>query len=76
MAAQITFRRSGASKGLSGVQIITCEANSAGCQGEQSGWVTNLSSKEVSQRLHRFYRDAQNPPRVRIIQHAVDQVTY
>ena len=72
MAAQITFRRSGASEGLSSVHITTCKAYLAECQGEQNGWVTNLSSKEVSQRQHRFYRDVQNPPRVCNSLHAVE----
>lgn len=76
MAAQITFRRSGALKGLTGVQITTFEANSAGCRGEQNGWVTNLSSKEMSQRPHCFYRHVQNPARACTLRNAIEHSLY
>lgn len=62
MAAEITFGRSGAARDLDNLHVMTCEANSARCQGEQDGWGTNHSSKEVSQRPHSFYRHAQTLP--------------
>ena len=36
-------------------RLSTCEVCSARCQGEQNGWLANLSSKEVRQPPHRFY---------------------